>query len=284
MALMRSSSTIYGSCWTSDGSARACVERLRGCAYAAVSGIRRHVRGRDPRRPAEDLGRALRRHPRRVATRADTSRSGAGRLRRASSYVVSKLLDERGGGGFLPRPLPMVIGRSERVNPAARTVAPAPTTSPSRILRSAEWSSKPAPRCFRVDPTRAFQARANFEPGRCSLHSRRAHWRIVAARVVMVSEVSNGLRRSINSRVASSALWGSALARRYKQYDNSSAKSTRSGSCAFRERRRPRAWVNHSIASAGSSSTSAPAVRRRCSGRVGRRCFPARPRRAPGGW
>jgi hypothetical protein len=47
---------------------------------------------------------------------------------------------------------PRIKDRPERVNPAARTAAPVPTTSPSQTLRSAEGWSKPAPRCFRVDP------------------------------------------------------------------------------------------------------------------------------------
>jgi len=74
--------------------------------------------------------------------------------RRAGRMLLCrvKLLAERGCGGFLSRLRAMVMGRSERVNPAARTVTPAPATSPSPKLRGVAWWPGPVSRCFRVDP------------------------------------------------------------------------------------------------------------------------------------
>ena len=44
------------------------------------------------------------------------------------SYVVSSASAGASVGGFVSSSAPMVKGRSERVNPAARTVTPASTT------------------------------------------------------------------------------------------------------------------------------------------------------------
>jgi hypothetical protein len=100
--------------------------------------------------PHGDQGQS---YPEAVAGRVEgfprvAARSGSARM----LLCCVKLLDKCGGGGSLPRPCPMVTVRNECVNPAARTVTPAPTTSLSPILRSAKWWSEPVSRCFRVDP------------------------------------------------------------------------------------------------------------------------------------
>ena len=59
------------------------------------------------------------------------------------------------GGRVRSSSAPMVKGRSERVNPAARTVTPASTTRLGRAVRRVRGWSRPVSRCFRVDPLAA---------------------------------------------------------------------------------------------------------------------------------